>query len=132
VATVSCAADGKKMKVTWDDGEESTFHAVWLRHNCQCSECVQHSSGQKLVTSVELSGSLRISETRVQENTVDIGWFSDGRRHRGYLNLSWLRENSYSASSQAKRKERTRPLVAVSLPELHYSEVVHSDEGIWT
>ena len=66
VATVSCAADGKKMKVTWDDGGESTFHAVWLRHNCQCSECVQHSSGQKLVTSVELSGSLRITETRVQ------------------------------------------------------------------
>ena len=66
MTTVSCAANGKKMIVTWDDGEESAFHAVWLRHNCQCPECVQHSSGQKLVTSELLSGSLRMSETRVQ------------------------------------------------------------------
>ena len=66
LATVSCAADGRKVIVKWTDGKESTFHAVWLRYNCQCSECVQHSSGQKLVTSTELGGGLRISETNTR------------------------------------------------------------------
>ena len=43
-------------------------------------------------------------------------WLSDGNPngHRGYLNLSWLRENSYSASARTERKNRTRPIVAVS------------------
>ena len=64
--TVSCDADGRKMTVRWADGEQSVFHAVWLRHSCQCSECVQHSSGQRLVTSSVLGAGLRISKARVQ------------------------------------------------------------------
>ena len=65
-ATVSCDENGRKMTVRWPDGEESVFHAVWLRHSCQCSECVQHSSGQRLVTSSVLGGGLKISKARVQ------------------------------------------------------------------
>ena len=65
-ATVSCDENGRKMTVRWADGKESVFHAVWLRHSCQCSECVQHSSGQRLVTSSVLGGGLRISKARVQ------------------------------------------------------------------
>ena len=64
--TVSCDADARKMTVRWADGEQSVFHAVWLRHSCQCSECVQHSSGQRLVTSSVLGAGLRISKARVQ------------------------------------------------------------------
>ena len=95
-AHVSCATDGRKLSVKWrpkartracvdgldgnydtkakgkeledeeQDEETSTFHAVWLRHNCQCCECVQHSSGQKLVAWGELGGDLRISEISVR------------------------------------------------------------------
>ena len=31
--------DGEKVCLTWIDGEASTYHAVWLRHNCRCSQC---------------------------------------------------------------------------------------------
>ena len=64
--TVSCDGDGRKMTVRWADGEQNVFHAVWLRHSCQCSECVQHSSGQRLVTSSVLGAGLRISKAKVQ------------------------------------------------------------------
>ena len=64
--TVSCDADGRKMTVRWADGEQNVFHAVWLRHSCQCSECVQQSSGQRLVTSSVLGAGLRISKAKVQ------------------------------------------------------------------
>lgn len=40
--------EGKILKVTWADGETAVFHAVWLRHNCQCSSCVT-SSNQKAI-----------------------------------------------------------------------------------
>ena len=46
---------------------------------------------------------------------VDTDWHCDGQEHKGYLDLNVLRESCYSASSRAKRKEDTRPLVAVSI-----------------
>ena len=47
-------------------------------------------------------------------NRVDTDWHCDGQEHKGYLDLNVLRESCYSASSRAKRKKDTRPLVAVS------------------
>ena len=40
--SLSCEVEneGKTMKVTWADGGSTAFHAVWLRHNCQCPNCV--------------------------------------------------------------------------------------------
>ena len=49
--TLESLAGGKKIRVTWSDGEESTYHAVWLRHNCRCPKCWGESSDQKLVSS---------------------------------------------------------------------------------
>ena len=45
----------------WSDGEQSTYHAVWLRHNCQCPECWDSIANQKLVVDVnELRSDLKI------------------------------------------------------------------------
>ena len=45
----------------WSDGEQSTYHAVWLRHNCQCPECWDDTANQKLLIDVkELRSDLRI------------------------------------------------------------------------
>ena len=45
---------------------------------------------------------------------MNTDWHCDGQEHKGYLDLNVLRESCYSESSRAKRKEDTRPLVAVS------------------
>ena len=45
----------------WSDGEQSTYHAVWLRHNCQCPECWDSIANQKLVVDInELRSDLKI------------------------------------------------------------------------
>ena len=55
------SSDGKKCQVMWSDGEQSTYHAVWLRHNCQCPECWDDIAKQKLVVDInELRSDLRI------------------------------------------------------------------------
>ena len=36
------------LTITWADGETAAFHAVWLRHNCQCPSCVT-SANQKTI-----------------------------------------------------------------------------------
>ena len=40
--------NGRMMRFTWGDGETAAFHAVWLRHNCQCPGCLT-SSNQKAI-----------------------------------------------------------------------------------
>ena len=40
--------EGRILKITWADGETAAFHAVWLRHNCQCPGCIT-SSNQKAI-----------------------------------------------------------------------------------
>ena len=37
--SLESSPDGKKLCVSWADEEESTYHAVWLRHNCRCPQC---------------------------------------------------------------------------------------------
>ena len=56
--TLESLAGGKKIRVTWSDGEESTYHAVWLRHNCRCPECWDPVTEQTLVTPENLRGKL--------------------------------------------------------------------------
>ena len=40
------AEDGKKLKLAWKGDREWSFHSMWLRHNCRCSECLS-PHGQK-------------------------------------------------------------------------------------
>ena len=35
----SAIADKDILSVTWADGHESRFHAIWLRHQCWCEAC---------------------------------------------------------------------------------------------
>ena len=44
--------DGKTMKVTWADGESAAFHAVWLRHNCQCPSCATSNNMRAIKPSI--------------------------------------------------------------------------------
>lgn len=55
--------DGNMMKLKWADGEKASFHAVWLRHNCQCASCVAASNQKKLDPSV-LDAHMKVLSTR--------------------------------------------------------------------
>ena len=47
--SLESSPDGKKLCVSWADGEESTYHAVWLRHNCRCPQCWDDRNAEPLV-----------------------------------------------------------------------------------
>lgn len=49
--------DSKGVSVEWGEGDEiqqDYFHAVWLRHNCHCSRCVDQSANQNIIDSTQL------------------------------------------------------------------------------
>ena len=58
---VAVVSGGKRLAVTWADGETKTFHAAWLRHNCRCPACWDPTSGQKVLPDSQLSGKLNVT-----------------------------------------------------------------------
>ena len=57
-------ADRRMLIITWANGETAAFHAVWLRHNCQCPSCVT-STNQKVIYPSILNPDMEIISTNV-------------------------------------------------------------------
>ena len=56
--------NGRIMKFTWANGETAAFHAVWLRHNCQCPNCVT-SSNQKAINPSVVNPKMSVTSSSV-------------------------------------------------------------------
>ena len=41
------SSDEHSVTITWHDGHQSVFHTVWLRDNCSCDLCGDHSGGHR-------------------------------------------------------------------------------------
>ena len=52
------------LAITWANGETADFHAVWLRHNCQCPSCIT-SSNQKTIYPSMLNPNVAITSTNI-------------------------------------------------------------------
>ena len=58
-AQVSVTESGKNLLLRRPGSKEKSFHSLWLRHSCQCSECT-YSSGQRTVHWSQLPKDLKI------------------------------------------------------------------------
>ena len=41
------SSDEHSVTITWHDGHQSVFHTIWLRDNCSCDSCGDHSGGHR-------------------------------------------------------------------------------------
>eukprot|EP01116_Phalansterium_solitarium_P022887 TRINITY_DN7742_c0_g1_i2.p1 TRINITY_DN7742_c0_g1~~TRINITY_DN7742_c0_g1_i2.p1 ORF type:complete len:437 (+),score=57.78 TRINITY_DN7742_c0_g1_i2:736-2046(+) len=138
----------RTLNIRWKDTHLSKFHYVWLRHNCRCSQCVEPSSGQKLLVADQVpleprpaSVSIVAPGSKGGTVRVEIRWSDD--EHTSYFDASWLRAHCYSSHRDRLNLRPQRPtsrtvppwdavqLAAASLPVLDYGAVIGSDEGLW-
>jgi len=81
----------KELKVTWSDGEESTYSFEFLRNNCPCALCVDEWSGKRKFVKLLLPPDFRPVEVNPVGNyAVQISW-SDGH-NTGIFSFRRLRE----------------------------------------
>ena len=79
--SLELSPDGKKLCVSWADGEESTYHAVWLRHNCRCPQCwddrnAGHSVHFSLLRNVEIKTTeLSGDHNATGETLFSVAWY---------------------------------------------------------
>ena len=97
----SLKSDDKKLEIGWEDGHTSTFHTVWLRDNCSCEICGDHSGGHRFFELNMLPNSLSNSVSIVN-GLVQIIWEADG--HKTVFDPAWLRAHCFSDQERAKRR----------------------------
>jgi len=124
----------------WDEGHRSAFHHLWLRDNCDCSECVHPQTRERLLDTFALAPDVAPERLCADSETLTVDW-TDGHRGSRYA-LSWLREHCSCAQCRSSRRPRHRHWgaeLAAALPEIDYADVVADDvallrfvETVWT
>ncbi len=118
----------KLLSITWADGHQSQFHTVWLRDNCSCSDCGDHSGGHRFFELGDMPETLANGVTYTK-NALEITWQADG--HVTTFDPAWLRAHCYSDRERARRQPRPVTWDATltgQVPQIDYTKA-QSDEA---
>ena len=96
-------ANGRTSEIDWQDGHHSTFHSIWLRDNCSCADCGDHSGGSRFYELKDIPADLTVRPS-VEDGRLRLDWAVEG--HTTFYDSSWLRSHCYSAEERAKRRHQ--------------------------
>ena len=123
-------SDERRATITWHDGHQSVFHTIWLRDNCSCDLCGDHSGGHRFFELNMMPGELtnRIS---FDGNLIKIDWLKEA--HSTVFDAAWLRSHCYSNQERARR--RHKPVLwdaglTECLPHVSYPAALEDQEQL--
>lgn len=99
------------MQILWHDGVESLYPSVWLRDNCQCSDCYLHSAKARKLLVEALDVNIGIKDLTFDRNKVHITWPNG---HYSEFDADWLKKRCFSQKAREKLQQE------LFLPECHY------------
>ncbi|KIC19926.1 TauD/TfdA family dioxygenase [Leisingera sp. ANG-Vp] len=97
----SAAIENGLLTAIWEDGHQSRFHPIWLRHQCWCPECGTPETGVRSIRLHHIDEGISIESAAVEGNSVQVIW-PDG--HRSEYAARWLRNHCYSDAERARRR----------------------------
>ena len=123
----SVEKDGEIVKIKWNDDHESRFHLVWLRDNCSCDECGDHSGGHRFFELNMLPDTFA-NEVSLVDSLLQIKWLEDG--HLTTFDPAWLRAHCMREEERVKR--RHQPItwdatIAGNVPEIDYARALEDE-----
>ncbi|KAM4847013.1 gamma-butyrobetaine dioxygenase [Thomomys bottae] len=126
------ALDGAHlMQIFWQDGAESLYPAVWLRDNCQCSDCYLDSAKARKLLLEALDVNISIKGLVFDRKKVYITWPNE---HHSEFEADWLKKRCFSHQARAKLQEELfLPECqywgsTLQLPTLNFEDVLRNDE----
>ncbi|XP_033734100.1 LOW QUALITY PROTEIN: gamma-butyrobetaine dioxygenase-like [Pecten maximus] len=122
---ISLCNDGQEVVLQGLDRRELRFHAVWLRYNCQCSDCVQPHSGQRLLESCHINPDTNIETASINEYGTELHLKWADSQHEGHVKLDFLKKHSYHGHKEPVSRDQ-----ANRLPSISYEEVISGDKGL--
>ncbi|XP_002709068.3 gamma-butyrobetaine dioxygenase [Oryctolagus cuniculus] len=119
------------MQILWHNREESLYPAIWLRDNCQCSDCYLDSAKARKLLIEALDVNIGIKSLTFDREKVYITWPDD---HYSEFSADWLKKRCFSQQARAKlQRELFLPECQywgseLQLPTLDFDDVLKSDE----
>ena len=102
--SINTSDSGTTLSISWDSGNNSSFHSIWLRDNCRCARCGDPAIGRRTLRLSSLDLGVTINRAVITDEesglVVSLQW-SDG--HRGDFGLDWLREHRYDDEARSGR-----------------------------
>lgn len=87
------AAEGG-VRVTWADGRSSRFHAMWLRDNCACEQCIDSGSHERVYSILDLPAEIEPAQVAVSSRGgLCVTWSHGG--HESHYHPGWLAHFDY-------------------------------------
>ena len=126
----------RSLILTFEDGQTSEFHYVWLRDNCRCPSCRSPQTFERVSFTGDIPLDISPRETRLSpQGGVDIVWGNDGMAS-SYPG-EWLHAHRYAPEAPdggAAPSEFRQTLWGGELngriPTFSHNEVMGSDEGL--
>ncbi len=98
------AMAAKGLQVDWGDGHKSRFHAIWLRHQCECEVCGTSLNAVRGLRLDQLPGDVSIASLKFNSDRIALSWSDDD--HQSVYQGRWLRDHCYSEKERHKRKHK--------------------------
>lgn len=109
----------KRLIITWQDGEQSSFNYIWLR------EAYQNSNRQRKGSLLDIPQNIAIQSAVVNDKEqLEITW--NNQKETSLFDLDWLRQNCYA---NQKKNNRWQPKLwdassMTTLPVADYNAII--------
>ena len=123
----SAQIDDGHVCISWADGRQSRFHAMWLRDQCACSDCTHPVTREQRIGLLDIADD--IAAVRVEVDSVgglQVTW--NQQEHRSLYHPGWLYAHSGLIEESAIEPETWTATEKPRPPEHDGPQMMRSDE----
>ena len=108
---------------------DKELNYIWLRENCRCEICYNHSTHQKNILPHHVDENIRAIRTQRLRDDLEVSW-SDG--HSSTYSIRWLQEHYYPAAGQKTKRYLwdSQALNINDVPRVQFNEFVEEDDAL--
>ena len=92
--SVSLLPGDKALELTWADGEQARFNAIWLRDNSLDPETRSKANGQRLITVLDIPADLTLTEATIIDDGTLLMIVAPEMKELNFT-ADWLKAHSY-------------------------------------
>ena len=92
---------GTALRLQWDQGNPTRFHALWLRDNALDAETRDPGNGQRLITIGDIPAGTKVAEAAVRSGGLDVKFSPDGKA--AHYPSEWLSGHTYDHPESASK-----------------------------
>jgi gamma-butyrobetaine dioxygenase len=123
--------DSTSIEIEWADGHQSTYHHVWLRHNCGCASCRHSGTDQNMNLIENVPVDIHPSALNTAADMIELNWA--GEEHKSRYQAEWLRRHCYSEEERLKRDSKPTLInsdFVKSISKTDYHRYLETDAGL--